>query len=364
MLTPTTIITSFIISYMVNNVPTIRELISSNKNINQRITKCYNEAINEWRCDAVRKKYKGKILTHIDTLRTYINGSQENIDEELRSLLSRWVKKMQCDPVCACYITNLKIKELQSCSTQYSKLHYDIIKGIDQLSGKMNEIASTTIHTEEKIDQLIRVISENKKVEQEPYNIDEVLQRYMDESVKNKYIDLYPIPKCSSSKDTLICLRNVLIEECSVFDHIILILCCRGGLDWYSNRYITILMRENAKRIETFANINNYYLSEPAYKALRDHYMSAESLCSAITNFAITLEIGFETRPDELSSVIDITYDANIQVGPKFVEYMMTEFDKAYESISFMSLSSVYRKHYNSQKKLFGMIDRKREVGI
>ena len=319
---------SFVISYLANNVPVV-----VNVSLQSRIKKCYNEARKEWKCTAVREKYEGKELLYLDDLKLYVSGRLDSVDSELQELLSRWAIKMQNDPVCSSYLNSLKLTELLSGAKEYPNLFVELLVDMSDISDQLDSIKSSLDNQDKILEQLlggnttvIDLLKQNQSqiasipgISRQPRDIDSIIQRYMDQSVGNDKIVLEPVPCCSSAIDTRVCLYDELIEESVVFDHFVCFLCCRGGLSWYTNKPVNGLLYDTAKKIETFANQNRFYLSDEAYGLLRQHYNSATDLCNAIELFYVSLENGFEKEPDRMTDVVDSIYGQQLQIGPEFV---------------------------------------------
>ena len=365
----------FAASYLANNIPVL-----GNADIEKRIIKCYDSARKEWKCKAVRDLYEGKEFMHLNDLKQYVIGKEDILDNELKELISRWALKMQSDPICAEYLNSLKIDELLSRTNEHPQLYVGIVEQMHSLAGQLSvikdsidkhdealkeikEIGDETKNAVEKIGQQIDEAIEQRVIRQ-PKDIDSIIQRYMNDSIKREPVQLEPVPACTSTEETRICLHDELIEESAVFDHFVFFLCCRGGLDWYSNPFVPRLLTDTTKKIETFANYNRYYLSEEAYSMLRQHYQSAENLRNAIELFVLALHRGFHQFPDEMTNAVDITYGQDIHICPEFINNMMEEFTSVYPSPEFKDLSDLYSSHFSSRERIICLLEQKRESAL
>lgn len=368
---------SFAISLIANNIPTIKDIIS-NKSLDKRIIDCYNQARKELPCKAVRDKYEGKEFLHFDELKDYIKGNLEDIDPELKILLSRWALKMQNDPICSAYINTLKADEILAGAKEYPALFVEILAEMSSITIQLVSIQSSLNHQEEALEKIqsgndniidhIKILLQQTTnipgVNRKPIDIDSILERYMNESVSKKPITLEPVPTCTSAMDTRMSLFEELIEESAVFDHLVWIPCCRGGLSWFTNENVRLMMYKTQKKIETFSNVNRYYLSEEAYGMMRQHIISAERLCDAIEVFVATLNRGYEQLPDEFTAAIDSVSYGEIQISPEYISTVMDVFNSVYPSQAFRNLSIAYSKHYLSRKAIVDKIDKTREYAF
>ena len=137
---------------------------------------------------------------------------------------------------------------------QYNQMFMMIYTANEMLNGdKSNKDSYSKVIT----DMIDRFIENNSKIENlhHPLDIDKIMQRYMDESIGTKPVILEPVTRCVSALDTKICILAELIEEGTVFDHFVYMLCCRGGLSWYSNKHTPKIMYDTANKIIAFANV-------------------------------------------------------------------------------------------------------------
>lgn len=123
----------FAVSYLVKNVPTIKDLVSK-PDLEKQIKSCYDSARKEWKCKAVRDKYEGKESDLRDELKQYVLGKNSELDNELKELISRWALKMQNDPLCAQYLNSLKEDGLLSTAETTSQLVSEILEAMKGLA--------------------------------------------------------------------------------------------------------------------------------------------------------------------------------------------------------------------------------------
>lgn len=354
---------NFVISYLTNNIPSL-ESITNGKTISKRIKKHFEDALREWKCEMVHKKYEGKEILYLEDLKEYVGRRSNNIDAELKILLSRWVLRLQNDPDCLVFLNSIKIDSLlDSHNSNHLALSEDISQIIKNFPEQLSNICQTV---QEQKEILNRFIENNSKIENlhHPLDIDKIMQRYMDESIGTKPVILEPVTRCVSALDTKICILAELIEEGAVFDHFVYMLCCRGGLSWYSNKHTPKIMYDTANKIIAFANVNRYFLSDSAYAMFRKHHESAISLCNALSMFVVTLEEGFDKYPDSMTDIVDITYDTNWEIGPKFVQMMMAQFVSVHDSPSYLTLSNAYINHCKSRQNIINQINETREFAL
>lgn len=371
------VVVGFAISLAANNIPTLKN-IRSNKSLEKRIENCYNQARKEWTCKAVREKYKGNQFLYFDDLKDYIKGNVENIDSELKILLSRWALKMQNDPVCFAYINSLKADEILAEAKKFPALFDDILSEIESITIQLASMQSSlNNHGEilekiqignddiiEHIKILLNQTTNMQGVKRTPQDIDSIIQRYMNDVFSKDPITLEPVPTCSSALEMKMSLFDVLIEESVVFDHLVWLPCCRGGLSWFTNENVRLLMYITQNKIKAFSNINRYFLSEDAYGMMREHIINARLLSDAIVDFVITLTNGFECYPDEFTDAIDSLNTGEIKISPDFISKVMEVFNSIYPSPAFSNLSVAYSNHYLSKKAIVDKIDETRDFAF
>ena len=133
---------SFAVSVLANNAPTIKDLVS-NPQLEKRVRNCYDSARKEWKNQVVREKYKKEAFLHLEELRSFVIDKKGIIDTELHELISRWVRKMQNDLVCATYLESWKTDELLSRTRELPLLASEIIEAKQRLIIHITDMEDT-----------------------------------------------------------------------------------------------------------------------------------------------------------------------------------------------------------------------------
>lgn len=103
----TGLIIGFISSYLVNNIPTLKEVISKEKNFKDELEKCYQKALEKWcKNDIIRKSMSMRLFQQLNDLKSYLQR-KEHIDE--RELIELWAEELRNNPICYEFILEQKI---------------------------------------------------------------------------------------------------------------------------------------------------------------------------------------------------------------------------------------------------------------
>lgn len=160
------LITGFISSYLVNNIPTLKEGISKNKNLEGELEKCYQKALYKWcKNDGIRKSMSMRMFKQLKDLKNYLQR-EEHIDE--RELTELWAEELRNNPICYDFIIEQKIDIV------YDKVqdNKDLLQGLDK---KINIIQSVAVRPK-------RGLTKHKPVE-------EYIRRYCtDEQDGNNFL--------------------------------------------------------------------------------------------------------------------------------------------------------------------------------
>ena len=120
------LITGFISSYLVNNIPTLKEGISKDKKLEDELEKCYQKALYKWcKNDGIRKSMSMRMFRQLKDLKNYLQR-EEHIDE--RELTELWAEELRNNPICYEFIIEQKI------DTVYDKVQENevLLQGLDK----------------------------------------------------------------------------------------------------------------------------------------------------------------------------------------------------------------------------------------
>lgn len=101
------LIIGFIISYIANNIPTIRDLIDKDKSLEDELEKCYQKALKKWcKNDGIRKSMSYRMFNSISDLQKYLNRKDHINEGELVKL---WAEELRNNDKCYHFILETKI---------------------------------------------------------------------------------------------------------------------------------------------------------------------------------------------------------------------------------------------------------------
>lgn len=79
------IITSFVVSYITGNIPTIKDRVSKEKGLRVQMDACYQRALTSWcKNDSIRKSLSSRMFSQMEDLCNYIK-------KKIRLILTSWL---------------------------------------------------------------------------------------------------------------------------------------------------------------------------------------------------------------------------------------------------------------------------------
>ncbi len=99
------IMISFAVSVGAGIATNLIEEIRSNKDLDARMNKCFNNALNKWEVSQeTRNNLHSESLKFYPDLATFLSDPAKGINPKIKDLLRLWIKEMQNDEVCTNYI--------------------------------------------------------------------------------------------------------------------------------------------------------------------------------------------------------------------------------------------------------------------
>lgn len=100
----------FVLSYVANNIPTLKEWLEGDPDINDRLESCYRQAVDKWNVELAEKDaYKrGGMQRHLDELKEYVLNPQKGRHHKENEFLGIWANYIYADPACAEFINQHK----------------------------------------------------------------------------------------------------------------------------------------------------------------------------------------------------------------------------------------------------------------
>lgn len=338
---PLSLIASFAISYLANNIPAIADLVQRNKSLDDRMKECYDRARKQWKCQAVRDRYEGKEMEYLQELHAFVIGHKDHIDNELKELIGRWVLEMQKDTLCSAFINEMKLEDLKGETNAnlveaVKKVSETLEDKLDFISAKVHDTHQATIdlgkQLNEKYETIVKKIDILSKVE----SPNEVVLRQLNELLQDE---------------------NQAVVYCTS------ILLCRGGTGWYGDIENKRFLRGHIELLNVFMQKYHIYFSDAFYGDVMQHYRLAINLQNELDFLCIAISTADDQ--DGITDVYDLTYEQEITWTPEFVTYMLMEFNKVdVNHPSYMHYSELYIEHDNSIKRLLSQIDSKTKKAI
>lgn len=324
---PLSIIISFVVSYLANNVPTIIELVQSNKSFESRLKGCYDNARKQWKCQAARDRYEGKEMNHLSDLQEYVIGHNEDIDPELQELLGRWVLELRKDPVCSALINDIKLDDIKGANAKIvmgvELAIRSMSEEIDKLSNKIDDLGEKE---EDHFRKIIEKIDSIRSIESR----DETIRRELYHLIQNE------------SDHAIYCTNRVLRH---------------GGVDWWGMIDNKRTLRGQIELLRAFMLKYQVYFSKTFFDEVISHYELAINLQCELDS--LVMAIYSADDQDGITDVYYITYEQEIDWTPDFVSFMMGEFKKVDNHPSYDEYARLYRKHEESKNKLLAQIESK-----
>ena len=132
------LIIGFALSYIANNIPTLKEKIIKNKKLEDELEYCYQKALKKWcKNDGIRESMSMRLFRQLNDLKNYLQR-KEHIDE--RELTELWAEELRNNQICYEFIIEQKIDAV------YDEVHDNnvLLQGLDK---KADEILSRNYQT-------------------------------------------------------------------------------------------------------------------------------------------------------------------------------------------------------------------------
>lgn len=106
---------NFAMSYITNNIPAIKDLLSKKQSLYDCMQDTYQKALKQWcKNDSIRKSMSARMFAHVDDLKSYLKSSKEiPFKGQFNELVELWASEMRVNETCSKYILELKLDFLQ-----------------------------------------------------------------------------------------------------------------------------------------------------------------------------------------------------------------------------------------------------------
>lgn len=130
---------SLALSYLAGNIPTIKDKLSKKGNLEERIERCYQNALKQWRKnDSIRKNMSIHVFENTKKLAKYIEtGSAVIINE----LIDFWGKELRNDKLCYAFLLECKLDGILDIAHNQASTLGEINSKIDILLDTSKEIS-------------------------------------------------------------------------------------------------------------------------------------------------------------------------------------------------------------------------------
>lgn len=100
----------FVLSYIANNIPALRDILDRREDINDRLEACFRSAVNSWN---VTQEMKDTFLTggmqrHLADLKSIVVNPQKGVNPKEKELLQKWADYIWADPTCNTFLKKHK----------------------------------------------------------------------------------------------------------------------------------------------------------------------------------------------------------------------------------------------------------------
>lgn len=320
---PLSIFISFAFSYLANNVPTIIDLVNSNKSFDSRLKDCYDRARKRWKCQAARDRYEGKEMSYLSDLKNYLAGNMDNLDLELQELMGRWVMEMRNDKLCSAFISEIKIDEIKGMNSEAVN---GIRKAIESIDVKLDNLADKIDDVNESLRTIAKKIDSISSFETK---IDVVIR------------ELFRLLQ-DEAGDIMACTATVLSH---------------GGIEWWGMAENKRALRNQIELLRDYVIKYQVYIDNELYEAVISHCNLAIKVQCELDD--LVMAIFSADDQDGITAVYYLTYDRSIEWTSSFVSDLMNEFRSVDEHYIYEEYSGVFREHEESVGKLSTIIKEK-----
>lgn len=142
----------FVLSYVANNIPTLKEWLEGDPDINDRLESCYLLAVDKWNVDlGTKDAYRqGGMARHLEDLKDFVINPQKGRHQKEKELLKLWADYIYADPACGEFIDRHE-NEIRHAETQKA------ILSATELIAELKEFEQEAFNKMyEKLDTLIK----------------------------------------------------------------------------------------------------------------------------------------------------------------------------------------------------------------
>ncbi len=178
---------SFALSYLAGNIPQIKEWLQGRKDLQIKISKCYDRALNKWTInDGIKETEKYREFILMDDLKQLLSGEDVK-DKDRVELVRLWIDELRNDKDCYNFIlehkSDLVVIKLDAGFVQLAQLLKEGTNEIREFRQENNELLQQVMATLQRIETAQGNISEEELKDKIKQLLDGVV-RHMIESLR------------------------------------------------------------------------------------------------------------------------------------------------------------------------------------
>lgn len=103
------VVISFVVSYVANNIPTLKDYFTRNKDLKTHMNDCYNKAVEKWtKSVELQDSMRDTSYRHMDNMCAYIQKNPEGKHPRHNELMKLWADELRNDQLCYSFILEKK----------------------------------------------------------------------------------------------------------------------------------------------------------------------------------------------------------------------------------------------------------------
>ena len=110
---PESIVIDWVTSYLVGSIPTLKDMLSKQIDLKNRIEACYQSALKKWCLNTSIRDSIFEKFTLIGSLQAYILSKQDHKEYGIDLLLHLWADELRKDDTCYKFILETKIDNVK-----------------------------------------------------------------------------------------------------------------------------------------------------------------------------------------------------------------------------------------------------------
>ena len=174
------VVFGWVTSYLLGSLPTIKDVLSGNKDVDKRIMDCYQSALKKWCPNSIIREKVRERFTSIESLREYMLSKPKDEEYGVDRLLHLWSDQLRNDPICYNYILETKVDRIS--------------EGVQEVN---NAITQVDLQMNRRLDQLAEMMQSGNKDRLKGF-----LRSFIDESI-------VPLIECLKVKTALSVLESI-----------------------------------------------------------------------------------------------------------------------------------------------------------